>query len=81
MYGRQDGLTPIAENEVRLPLVRDQRDRTMTWAEYKRKWFDRDFLKTSSDRTTGELFFHGDAIYMRTDTALVCIETANAAEP
>ena len=75
VYGRQDGLTPIGENEVRLPIVRDQRDRTMTWEEYKKKWFDRGFLKTSSDRTVGELFFHGDAIYMRTDTALVCIGT------
>jgi outer membrane protein assembly factor BamB len=73
VYARTGGLTPVAENEVRLPLIRDLRDRNMTWAEYKEKWFDRGFEKISVDRTTGELFFHDDAIYMRTDTSLVCI--------
>jgi hypothetical protein len=74
VYARQGSLTPVAENAVILPIVRDVRARTMTWAEYKQKWFDRGFEKiVGCDRTTGELFFHGDTIYMRTDTALVCI--------
>ena len=83
VYAREGSLAPLADNAVLAPALRDSRERKMPWAEWKAKWFDHGWthIEYAGGSTSGELFFHGDCVYMRTDEALVCLQDGAKAIP
>ena len=83
VYASEGSLAPLADNAVLAPAVRDSRERKMTWAEWKAKWFDHGWthIGFAGGSTSGELFFHGDCVYMRTDEALICLQDGAKAIP